>query len=134
MSDMSPKEAFELVDQMVQGWALTYRHHIRVMTDGGNAGIVCSVLFSKPTDDVPIPPHMVAITATVVAYGDERKQPAIVYALESEVMQRQGSEPLQESCLDTIIARKIAVGERVRTFRDTGKLSMPQPFVSVGSS
>jgi hypothetical protein len=133
MAEISPKEAFQLVDRMVQGWALAYSHHIKVVTDGGNEGIVCSILFSKPTDDAPIPPHMVAATAAVMSYGDGQKEPAISYALESEMMQRPGSEPLQESCLDKIIARKIAVAERVRTFRNTGKLTTPQPFVSVGS-
>lgn len=134
MAEISPKEAFQLVDKMVQGWALTYSHHIQVITDGGNEGIICSILFSKPTDDVPVPPHLAVITAAVVSYGGERKQPAITYALEFEMMQRPGSEPLQESCLDTIIARKIAVGDRVRMFSDSGKLSTPQPFVSMGST
>jgi len=122
----SPQQAFKAVETMVETWSLTYSHHIQLVSDGGNDGIVCAVLFSKPTASVPIPPQMAAVTVTVVpqAVGP----PAMTYALECEMMQRPSTERLEAKLLDKLIARKVIAEDRARVHRETG--SLPAPVVA----
>mmetsp|Transcript_7610 Transcript_7610/g.23746 ORF Transcript_7610/g.23746 Transcript_7610/m.23746 type:complete len:134 (+) Transcript_7610:119-520(+) len=132
MSELTEKEAFQLVEALVQGWRLSYVHHIRVIAHESAPGFTFSVIFSKPTDTVPIPPQVATITIMLKTASDA-KEPLITYVLESETMQRPRNEVLQEHWLDKIIDRKIIVEQRAKTFQENGKLPIPQAYKVLAS-